>query len=400
MKKNAHPIINHLESSDEIGQMFDRISYQKSAAVINMLENAIGNVKFISVIRNYLKKYEFSNVESKDLFELFNEENKYFVNLIDVLNRWTRLTGFPVVSVQHKDKLIKLSQQRFVVEKTQEDSESWDIPLKYTTSRREDVELVLEKPVNWIKLNHNSVGYYIVNYTKDNWIMFNNLLLTNIQVLDPINRADLLHDAFILGDNTDLSYRIVLNMTTYLRNENTVQPWIVAGLFVPSDTAESVFDKMWEFFLRETDAQEKKRLLIKLAAVKNKDILTKYLQKIQDEKVVRRQDLFEIISNIALNPMGLDIVWDFFRNHWENLIEKFPLNDHVVDVVIGTTISLFKDEQKLKEVEDFFDKYPNTRPSKHIKKNVIEDIKSNIKWLNKNLWQFEKWLNEDGIYFP
>ncbi|KAI4472307.1 hypothetical protein M0802_016954 [Mischocyttarus mexicanus] len=365
-----------------------------------MLENAIGNVKFISVIRNYLKKYEFSNVESKDLFELFNEENKYFVNLIDVLNRWTRLTGFPVVSVQHKDKLIKLSQQRFVVEKTQEDSESWDIPLKYTTSRREDVELVLEKPVNWIKLNHNSVGYYIVNYTKDNWIMFNNLLLTNIQVLDPINRADLLHDAFILGDNTDLSYRIVLNMTTYLRNENTVQPWIVAGLFVPSDAAESIFDKMWEFFLRETDAQEKKRLLIKLAAVKNKDILAKYLQKIQDEKVVRRQDLFEIISNIALNPMGLDIVWDFFRNHWENLIEKFPLNDHVVDVVIGTTISLFKDEQKLKEVEDFFDKYPNTRPSKHIKKNVIEDIKSNIKWLNKNLWQFEKWLNEDGIYFP
>ncbi|XP_014611936.1 PREDICTED: glutamyl aminopeptidase-like [Polistes canadensis] len=172
------------------------------------------------------------------------------------------------------------------------------------------------------------------------------------------------------------------------------------GLFVPSDAAESIFEKMWEFFLRETDVQEKNRLLIRLAAVKNKDILAKYLQKIQDEKVVRRQDFFEIISNIALNPMGLDIVWDFFRNHWENLIEKFALNDHVVDAVIGATISLFKDEQKLKEVEDFFNKYPNTGPSTHTKKNVIEDIKSNIKWLNANLWQFEQWLNEDEVYLP
>ncbi|XP_014611919.1 PREDICTED: puromycin-sensitive aminopeptidase-like protein [Polistes canadensis] len=260
MKKNAHPIINHLEASDEIGQMFDRISYQKfnqSAAVINMLENAIGNVKFISGIRNYLQKYQFSNAESKELFELFNEENHDFVNLIDVLNRWTRLTGFPVVNVQQKDKLIKLSQQRYVIDKTQNDSfkESWDIPLKYITSRQEDgikfawfpanyscdiraVELVLEKPINWVKLNHNSVGYYIVNYTKDNWKMFTNLLLTDIQVkfthtvLDPINRADLLHDAFILGDNKDLSYHIVLNMTTYLKNENTIQPWIVAGQWI------------------------------------------------------------------------------------------------------------------------------------------------------------------------
>lgn len=29
MKRNAHPIVNRLEASDEIGQMFDRISYQK-----------------------------------------------------------------------------------------------------------------------------------------------------------------------------------------------------------------------------------------------------------------------------------------------------------------------------------------------------------------------------------
>lgn len=44
---------------------------------------------------------------------------------------------------------------------------------------------------------------------------------------------------------------------------------------MPSEEAESIFEKMWEFFLRETDVQEKKRLLIRLAAIRNKDILNK-----------------------------------------------------------------------------------------------------------------------------
>lgn len=44
------------------------------------------------------------------------------------------------------------------------------------------VELSLERSVDWIKLNHNSVGYYIVNYTIETWNEFENLLSHNHQV--------------------------------------------------------------------------------------------------------------------------------------------------------------------------------------------------------------------------
>ncbi|XP_043670825.1 puromycin-sensitive aminopeptidase-like protein isoform X1 [Vespula pensylvanica] len=186
MKRNAHPIVTRLEASDEIGQMFDRISYQKSAAVINMLEDAIGNLKFISGIRNYLQQYEFANAESKELFELLNEETKN-VNLINFLNGWTKLPGFPVIKVQRKDRLLKLSQQRFVFDKRQEEffTETWDIPLKYITNRQED---------------NISFAWFLANYS--------------------------------CGDNKDLSYHIVLNMTTFLKNESALQPWIVAGQWI------------------------------------------------------------------------------------------------------------------------------------------------------------------------
>lgn len=80
----------------------------------------MGNLKFISGIRNYLQQYEFANAESKELFELLNEETKN-VNLINFLNGWTKLPGFPVIKVQRKDRLLKLSQQRFVFDKRQEE---------------------------------------------------------------------------------------------------------------------------------------------------------------------------------------------------------------------------------------------------------------------------------------
>ncbi|KAK2583677.1 hypothetical protein KPH14_009606 [Odynerus spinipes] len=473
--------------------------WNQGAAVINMLENAIGNFEFIAGIRTYLKRYQFANAESRELFECLNEKAKSFVNVIDFMNRWTKLPGFPVVSVQQNNELVRLSQQRFVVNRKPNETftESWDIPLKFITNRREDVELVLEKPVKWIKLNHDSVGYYIVNYTENTWRTFTELLLADFQALDPLNRADLLHDAFILGDTSNLSYRLILNMTTYLYNERALQPWTVAGqwinrvnrllhstklhrqfqsyvqrlidriyrevgwnvkekeelpsrelrvvilktacgvkldhcldiaamklkdfvesngtrelhpdirsivysfgLFMPSENTEFIFEKMWELFQRGTDVQEKKRLITKMAAVRNNKILTRYLERIQDENFVRKQDFFEVITSMALNPMGLVIVWDFFRNHWESLIEKFALNEHAVDAAVGATISLFKDEEKLKEVEDFFDKYLNSGASLNTRKNVIEDIKGNIKWLNSNQWQIEQWLNEDGAYFP
>lgn len=42
-----------------------------------------------------------------------------------------------------------------------------------------------------------------------------------------MNRADLLHDAFLLAE-TDLNYSIAMNLTSYLINEDDYQPWVVA----------------------------------------------------------------------------------------------------------------------------------------------------------------------------
>ncbi|XP_026670128.1 glutamyl aminopeptidase-like isoform X2 [Ceratina calcarata] len=243
VKLRARPVVKRIENPEEIEEMFDRISYQKAAAVIRMLEDAVDNTNFISAVRNYLQSYQFRNAESRELFEILGNSTQSAIDMVDFVDRWMRFPGFPVINVVYDKTGYRLSQKRFATsERFIEtiDDGSWTIPIRYVTSRMEGVkldwflanfscvELPLEKSVDWIKLNHNSAGYYIVNYTEDAWNTFNSLLLHDHRALSAANRADLLHDAFLLAE-TDLSYSIVMNLTSYLANENAYQPWAVAA---------------------------------------------------------------------------------------------------------------------------------------------------------------------------
>ncbi|XP_043581550.1 glutamyl aminopeptidase-like [Bombus pyrosoma] len=242
IKLRTRPVVKRIEDLNEIEEMFDRISYQKAASVIRMLEDAVGNSKFISAVRKYLRRYQFRNAESRELFDILGETTQAAIDVVDFVGRWMRFPGFPVINVRRDNAGFQLSRRRFATStrfsETIDDG-SWTIPIRYVTSRKNGikldwflanyscVELSLDKSVDWIKLNHDSIGYYIVNYTEDAWDVFSNLLFYNHSMLSAMNRADLLHDAFLLAE-TDLNYSIAMNLTSYLINEDDYQPWVVA----------------------------------------------------------------------------------------------------------------------------------------------------------------------------
>ncbi|CAK9820849.1 Glutamyl aminopeptidase [Anthophora plagiata] len=299
-KLRARAIVKRVENSEEIEEMFDRISYQKAAAVIRMLEDTIGNAKFIRSIRKYLRMYQFRNAESHELFEILGNETRAAVDIVDFVFRWMKFPGFPVINVHRGKTGFQLFRQRFATSKRFQqtiDDGSWTIPIRYITSRRDGmkldwflanfscVELSLENSVDWIKLNHNSIGYYIVNYTKDAWDTFANLLFNDHKVLSATNRADLLHDAFLLAE-TNLDYSTVMNLTSYLVNETDYQPWVVAtewfgqmNRLLSSTTllnrfqtyARSLVDNLyrqigWRVYKKDTHSNREFRVLILNAA--------------------------------------------------------------------------------------------------------------------------------------
>ena len=57
----------------------------------------MGKNDFLKGLQNYLKKYQYKNATTDDLWnELSNVSNK---DIKDLMQNWTKLTGYPLISV-------------------------------------------------------------------------------------------------------------------------------------------------------------------------------------------------------------------------------------------------------------------------------------------------------------
>ena len=67
--------------------------------------------------------------------------------------------------------------------------------------------------------------------------------------------------------------------------------------------------------------------------------LSRLIELARDISNVREQDYFTLLANISNNRVGEPIVWDFYRNEWQYLVERFTLNDRLLGRVslIGIT---------------------------------------------------------------
>ena len=148
---------------------------------------------------------------------------------------------------------------------------------------------------------------------------------------------------------------------------------------IPSDKA--VWDRMLEKYVSETNAQEKSKLLRGLASVKDPWLLYRLIEVCmwniveiynynpilyvssqqlgRNETIIREQDYFSMLSYISYNRVGEPIVWDFVRNEWEYLVERFTLNDRYLGSLIPTITKKFATEMRLLEMKAFFQKYPD-----------------------------------------
>ncbi|KAH8409848.1 hypothetical protein KR222_009894, partial [Zaprionus bogoriensis] len=250
-KLSSHPIIQKVESPDEITAIFDTISYEKAGSILRMLENLVGEETFREAVTNYLTKYQYNNTETDD----FLTEVAALVTDFDVkqlMRTWTEQMGYPVLNVQRSsNEGFTITQQRFLSNKDSYDevAESsefeykWSVPVSYIldTSNSGEVGkaifnydqdalgIAVAPEVKWIKLNVGQVGYYRVNYESSIWDQILLELIEDPTRFEIADRAHLLNDAFALADASQLSYTVPLEMTAYLANEQDFVPWYVAA---------------------------------------------------------------------------------------------------------------------------------------------------------------------------
>jgi len=184
------------------------------------------------------------------------------------------------------------------------------------------------------------------------------------------------------------------------------QAWIAdPEMFISPDLRTAVYrfgmaaagdPENWEIvfqrFLAEQNAQEKKKLLYGLAQVKEPWILHRFLQLAKNESNVRSQDFFTVLSYVSGNSAGNPIVWRYMQEEWENMVERFSLNDRYLGNLPKSITYDFSTRFQLDQVKSFFKKYPEAGAGARSRKQAAEHIQLNIKWIEDHSSVIHSWL--------
>lgn len=253
--ETSHPISIVVGHPDEISEIFDKISYQKGASIIRMMDHYLTSETLRSGLSNYLQKYEYRAAEQDDLWRVLTEQahkdnsipNK--VTVKQIMDTWTLQMGYPVIKVErnYEQNSAKITQSRFLLNKsnaTSSDSYLWWVPLTYTDQKTLDFKTTktrqwlpktregkidkLPDANQWVIFNIQQHGYYKVNYDIKNWKMLIAQLIQDHTKIHTANRAQLIDDSFDLARSGQLDYDTALSILKYLASEKEYIPWRAA----------------------------------------------------------------------------------------------------------------------------------------------------------------------------
>ncbi|KAJ7290031.1 leucyl aminopeptidase [Mycena rebaudengoi] len=178
-KTSSHPIQVDCPDANHITEIFDSISYMKSSAILDMLMTLLGEELFLKGVSLYLKENKWGNTVANDLWSALGRASG--MDVVNLMDRWTLKTGYPVVTVTEAPGGINVRQNRFLASGVVEaaaDETIWTIPLNILTgipAETIDKTVFLSEREMFIpldtsipfKLNRSNTGFYRVLYTSE-----------------------------------------------------------------------------------------------------------------------------------------------------------------------------------------------------------------------------------------
>jgi aminopeptidase N len=224
---NTRPIRTRAETPEEINELFDSIAYDKTAAVLRMIERYVGPDAFRAGVSSYIQKYAYGNATGEDFW---NEMTRVTGRPIDRLMRsFVEQPGAPVLSIatscSQGTTTLSLRQERFTAApNASPNSQSWIFPACFKTNdtapRCEIIERQQTLTVNGcgpVFANADSRGYYLSQYSPDAV----HALAENIGTLNPSERISLIGDESWMVRAGRHSIDLFLDLAAALTRDDT-----------------------------------------------------------------------------------------------------------------------------------------------------------------------------------
>ncbi|MBI2677262.1 MAG: M1 family metallopeptidase [Candidatus Koribacter versatilis] len=234
----TRPIRQDATTSQEIGELFDGIAYEKTAAVLRMLEGYEGPQVFQKGTNDYLAAHKYGNATAEDFWGAQTAASRKPID--KVMASFVLQPGVPLVSVDAKCSAgktdVAITQQRFFSDRLAMDKGSeqlWQVPtcLKYGTKGKSETkcELVTAKQAtitlpacaDWVYANADARGYYRAAYSPASYKQ----LMTAAASLLPQERLALVDNQWALVRSGRSDVGDFLQLTEALRTDRGRALW-------------------------------------------------------------------------------------------------------------------------------------------------------------------------------
>jgi puromycin-sensitive aminopeptidase len=236
---STRPIEFPVTSPRDADAMFDVLTYEKGAAVLRMLEQYLGPEVFRTGVRDYLVTHKFANADTGDLWAALGRAAHQPIPA--VMDGWIFRPGYPVVTVSRDaGGHLVLAQQRFnylgqpLPPARIEPEQPWQVPVQLRVHGSGSVEervllterearLRVGEAADLVVANAGGHGFYRVRYAPD----LLEALLKRLDLLAPIERFNLVNDAWALAVAGLMPLTAYLELTARFRDERDRNVWSV-----------------------------------------------------------------------------------------------------------------------------------------------------------------------------
>ncbi|XP_076995199.1 leucyl-cystinyl aminopeptidase isoform X2 [Tamandua tetradactyla] len=171
---------------------------------------------------------------------------------------------------------------------------------------------------------------------------------------------------------------------------------------IPIDVMTTVFkvgaktEKGWSFLLSKyftIDSEAKKNKILE-ALASSDDVRKLYwlMKSCLEGDTIRAQKLSLVIKTVGRRFPGHLLAWDFVKEKWNRLVQKFLLGSYIMQNIVAGSTHLFSTKTHLSEVQAFFENQSEATFRLRYVQEALEVIQLNIQWMEKNLKTLSSWL--------
>jgi aminopeptidase N len=214
----THPIVQPVETTQQMNQIGDAITYDKGAAVLRMLEAYVGEDAWRDGVRAYLRDHAYGNTGHDDLWRAIETAARKPV--VGMADDFTQQDGVPLIGVQGMagqpagSSGVFLTEQRLAADAGSKDPRHWRIPVMARPAQGPEgkgsevqaivhggplVTSLTSHSPGPLVVNPDEVGYFRTFYAQSAF----DPLAERFARLQPFDQLGMLRDAWALGQSGD-----------------------------------------------------------------------------------------------------------------------------------------------------------------------------------------------------